>query len=73
MKYHSWVHGFVDFGQMVVRMFDATPQTNNVAWSHNSMLAPSPHSLVILAKVSCKQVNTQSMGVDKCSGTLTLS
>jgi hypothetical protein len=73
MKYHSWVHGFVDLGQMVVQMFDATPQTSNVAWLHNSMLAPSPHSMVILAMVSCKQVKAQSMGVDKPLGASTLS
>jgi hypothetical protein len=58
---------------MVVRMFDATPQTSNVAWLHNLMLAPSPHSMVILAMVSCKQIRAQSMGVDKRLGTLTLS
>jgi len=54
-------------------MFDPTPQRNDVAWSHNSMLAPVVHSVMISAIVSCKRVKVQSMGADEPFGTLTLS
>jgi hypothetical protein len=33
-------------------MFDPTPQRNDVAWSHNSMLALAIHSTLILAIIS---------------------
>jgi len=54
-------------------MFDPTPQRNDVAWSHNLMLAPIVHSMVILTIVSCKRARAQSMGANEPSSTLTLS
>jgi hypothetical protein len=53
-------------------MFDATLQKNDVAWSHNLMVAPTVHFALILAIVSCKQIKVQSMGANEPFGTLTL-
>jgi hypothetical protein len=54
-------------------MFGASPQINDVAWSHNSMFAPMIHSMVILAIVSYMWARVRSMGVDEPSNTPTLS
>jgi hypothetical protein len=49
----------------MAQMFNATLWRSDVAWSHNSMLAPFPCSIMILAISSCKQIRGLIHGLGK--------
>ncbi len=72
-KYHSKCMDSLIWAKRRWWMFDATLRRNDVAWSHNSMIAPTVHFVVISTNVSCKRAKVRSMGANEPSNTLTLS
>ncbi len=72
-KYHSWVHGFVDSGQMKVVnvLCNSSKKWRCMVTQFN--VYTQVHFTLISTIVSCKWANAQSMGVDEASDTSTLS